>query len=176
MRQVSPYGFFKGLQQKELYEGETMTETIIFTNGLVLDCTGREPQERATVVVEGDTIRAIETGGRPTVLAGATMIDLRGKTIMPGLIDAHVHMGITEPMPAKALEFSEAVYVCTVAANLRETLLEGFTTVRNISVKLTTPVRRVSKHSKLLIPMVSRSPLVQISSGLCTFTRLERLN
>lgn len=108
-----------------------MSETIVLTNGLLLDCTGRDPQEQATVVVDGDIIRAIETGKQPTIPPQATVFDLRGKTIMPGLIDAHVHMGITEPMPAKALELSEAVYVCKVAANLRETLLEGFTTVRD---------------------------------------------
>ncbi|RMF87622.1 MAG: amidohydrolase family protein [Nitrospinota bacterium] len=122
---------FRISTQESEREGVSMSATIIFTNSFLIDCTGREPQEGATVVVEGDTIRAVEVGRRVTIPSGATVIDLRGKTLMPGLIDAHVHMGITEAIPSHARRFSEAVYVCKVAANLRETLLEGFTTVRD---------------------------------------------
>ena len=49
--------------------------------------------ENATVVVEGNRISAIGPSSSVTVPAGATRIDVKGKTIMPGIIDVHGHLG-----------------------------------------------------------------------------------
>jgi imidazolonepropionase-like amidohydrolase len=49
--------------------------------------------ENATVVVDRNRIAAIGPSGRVSVPAGATRIDARGKTIMPGIIDVHAHVG-----------------------------------------------------------------------------------
>ncbi len=56
-----------------------------FTNARIFD--GEQVTEARTVVVQGPLIRAVG-GGLP---ADATIIDARGATLMPGLIDAHVH-------------------------------------------------------------------------------------
>ena len=62
---------------------------IIFANGAVLDGTRAERREGHHVLVEGDRIK--EISDRPIRSAGAETIDLAGRTLMPGLIDAHVH-------------------------------------------------------------------------------------
>ncbi len=49
--------------------------------------------ENATVVVEGNRISAIGPSSSVTVPAGATRVDVKGKTIMPGIIDVHGHLG-----------------------------------------------------------------------------------
>ena len=47
--------------------------------------------DNGVIVIAGDRITAIGAAGDVTVPAGATMIDASGKTIMPGLVDAHAH-------------------------------------------------------------------------------------
>ncbi len=49
--------------------------------------------ENATVIVEGNRISAIGPSSAVSVPAGATRIDVKGKTIMPGIIDVHGHLG-----------------------------------------------------------------------------------
>jgi imidazolonepropionase-like amidohydrolase/Tol biopolymer transport system component len=51
------------------------------------------PIENATILVEGNRIAAVGPSGSVRVPAGAARIDVKGKTIMPGIIDAHAHVG-----------------------------------------------------------------------------------
>jgi imidazolonepropionase-like amidohydrolase len=63
---------------------------IAMTGARVIDGTGRAPIERATVVIRDGRIDAV--GANVAVPAGATRVDMTGKTIMPGLISAHGHV------------------------------------------------------------------------------------
>src|SRR6516165_8304076 len=63
---------------------------IIFANCAVLDGTRKERREDHHVLVEGDRIR--EVSDAPIKSGSAQTIDLKGRTLMPGLIDAHVHV------------------------------------------------------------------------------------
>jgi imidazolonepropionase-like amidohydrolase len=49
--------------------------------------------ENATIVIEGNRITAVGPANAVVIPAGATRIDVRGKTIMPGIIDVHAHVG-----------------------------------------------------------------------------------
>ena len=60
------------------------------TNARVIDGTGRAPMERATVVISDGRIQAV--GPTVAVPPGATRVDLAGKTVMPGLVNAHGHL------------------------------------------------------------------------------------
>ncbi|WP_187261901.1 amidohydrolase family protein [Pontibacter beigongshangensis] len=64
---------------------------VAFTNARIITMKGDEVIERGTVVVDGNKIVAI--GANVQVPAGAKVIDAAGKTIMPGLVDVHAHMG-----------------------------------------------------------------------------------
>ena len=64
---------------------------VAFTGARVIDGTGAAPIEGATIVVSDGRIQAV--GRNATIPAGATRIDMAGKTIMPGLINAHGHLG-----------------------------------------------------------------------------------
>ena len=73
------------------------TGTIAITGARILTMKAGLPREDAgvidngTIVIEGDRIKAVGPAGSVTVPAGATVIDAAGKTIMPGLVDAHAH-------------------------------------------------------------------------------------
>ncbi len=64
---------------------------LTLVNARLIDGTGAKPAERAIIVIEGRHIREI---GRLTgYLGGAEVIDVKGMTVMPGLIDCHLHLG-----------------------------------------------------------------------------------
>lgn len=64
---------------------------VAFTNARIITMEGNSVIEKGTVLVEGNVIR--EVGARVSVPRNAKVIDCTGKTIMPGIIDAHAHSG-----------------------------------------------------------------------------------
>ncbi|MEE4162064.1 MAG: amidohydrolase family protein [Woeseiaceae bacterium] len=67
---------------------------VAFVNGMLLDGYEAEPIQQAVVVIEGNRIVAAGPRHRTPIPAGATVVDIGGKTILPGLIDAHVHVDL----------------------------------------------------------------------------------
>ena len=67
---------------------------VLFRNAQLLDPTRADLADGTSVLVEGDRIR--EVSSRPIKAAGATVIDCGGRTLMPGLIDCHVHVFLSE--------------------------------------------------------------------------------
>ncbi|MAT54685.1 MAG: amidohydrolase [Saprospirales bacterium] len=65
--------------------------SIAFSNARIITMKGNEVIENGTVVVEGNVIKAV--GRKVAIPRGAKVIDCAGKTIMPGIIDAHAHSG-----------------------------------------------------------------------------------
>jgi imidazolonepropionase-like amidohydrolase len=63
-----------------------------FTHAVLIDGTGAAAVENATVVVRGDRVAAAGPAASVSVPAGARTTDLRGKVLMPGLADMHVHL------------------------------------------------------------------------------------
>jgi imidazolonepropionase-like amidohydrolase len=63
-----------------------------FTNAVLVDGTGSAAVEHATIVVRGDRIVSAGPAASVTVPGGARVADLRGKVLMPGLADMHVHL------------------------------------------------------------------------------------
>lgn len=62
----------------------------VYTNARLIDGLADQPQEGVSIVVDGERISQI-TGSEAPAPAGAEVIDLTGKTVVPGLIDTHVH-------------------------------------------------------------------------------------
>jgi len=105
--------------------------TFVFQNCTLLDCTGADPAPRSTAIVEDDRIRRVRRGTDAPPPNGATVIDCGGRTLMPGLTDAHVHAAIVETDPAKARRESAATLALRIKSVLEETLDAGFTTIRD---------------------------------------------
>jgi imidazolonepropionase-like amidohydrolase len=65
---------------------------VVLTGARLIDGTGRAPLDSATVVIRNGLVEAIGTSSAVPIPAGAVRVDLSGKTIMPGLINAHGHL------------------------------------------------------------------------------------
>jgi len=105
--------------------------TILLTSCTVVDGTDARPRPAAAVLVEGERIAAVGPASELLGAAGrAEVIDLGGATLVPGLCNMHVHLGLTLP---GALEFTgETVPELTLrmASNARAALEAGVTTLR----------------------------------------------
>src|SRR6266550_1940753 len=64
--------------------------TLVLEGGTLIDGTGRAPIPDAVVVVQGTRITAVGRRGQVPVPANANVINVTGRTILPGLIDSHV--------------------------------------------------------------------------------------
>ncbi|MBL4684212.1 MAG: amidohydrolase family protein [Nannocystaceae bacterium] len=107
--------------------------SLLLVHGRLIDGTGADPQMDVDVLVEDGRIVQVGTG--LLVPPSARLVDLGGRTLLPGFIDAHVHLssspsedyahGVLESVKA-----SEADLALLGARNARSTLEAGFTTVR----------------------------------------------
>lgn len=110
---------------------EEKMESFIFTGGRVLDPYNGELVEGLHVLVEGARIK--EVSDRPISSSAAATIDLRGRTLMPGLIDCHVHV-VSALVDLCANSVAPSSLTALRAARIMETTLgRGFTTVRDAS-------------------------------------------
>src|SRR5215475_172281 len=87
----------------------------------------------SNMLVRGNMIERISTDPIPTDGSATTMrIDGGGRTLMPGLIDAHWHAMLVRPTPAQALAADPGYTNLLAGAEATATLLRGFTTVRDV--------------------------------------------
>lgn len=87
----------------------------------------------ATVVVQGGRILRIEDGA--TAPSGAIVVDMRDKTVLPGLIDAHVHLTVDATISRAqgiSRKYSEPYFATMGLKNAAATVRAGFTTVRDL--------------------------------------------
>jgi imidazolonepropionase-like amidohydrolase len=104
------------------------------TNARLFDGTGAAVRERVSVLVDAGRIAAVAEGAEAPP-EGAVSVDLGGRTLMPGLIDAHAHVGVsfTTPEPAHGAEpLLPGTVAHVLGAELRETLRMGITTMRDV--------------------------------------------
>jgi len=102
--------------------------------GQLIDTEKGEVFTEKTIVVSGNKIKSIENGYITSDNPNDTVVDLKSKTVMPGLIDMHVHME-NEYNPARYMDQFTAneADVAFKSVNYAEiTLLAGFTTVRDL--------------------------------------------
>jgi imidazolonepropionase-like amidohydrolase len=87
--QASPVDQMSGPSEGEVSAIEE--QLLVVTNGMIIDGTGSEPIANGGVVIQGNHIVAVGPASALAIPAGAEVIDVGGGTIMPGLINAHVH-------------------------------------------------------------------------------------
>ena len=105
--------------------------SVVFEHATLLDCTGRDPQPNVRIVVEDGRIRRIGALSGPAGPKDARVIDCQGRTLMPGLLDAHVHLALLDLDPAAEAALPAAVLALRIAGVIEATLDAGFTTVRD---------------------------------------------
>ena len=102
---------------------------LLFENARLLDAEAGALRDGVSVLVDGE--RIAEVSDRPISVREARRVDLAGRTLMPGLIDAHVHCAITT-MNLAAMTSRPVTLVAHEAGRILERMLQrGFTTVRD---------------------------------------------
>lgn len=81
------------VQPADLAAQRGATETTAFVNARILDGSGSAISERGTLIVRDGRVHDVGDAGRVTVPEGAARIDLDGRTVIPGLVNAHGHVG-----------------------------------------------------------------------------------
>lgn len=115
-----------------------LAEDTVIHAGHLLDRPGKAPRGASTLLVRDGRISAVKAGFlEPAALgaAGARVVDLRERFVLPGLIDCHVHLESDTGGVAGMVEdltLSDAAIAYRTLANARKTLQAGFTTVRNL--------------------------------------------
>jgi len=84
-----------GCSTPETVEAPQATAVTVFEGARLIVGDGSEPIENAAFIVENDRFTAVGRGGQLDVPAGATRVDLTGKTVMPAIIDTHKHLAGT---------------------------------------------------------------------------------
>ncbi|MFC2949306.1 metal-dependent hydrolase family protein [Virgibacillus sediminis] len=103
----------------------------IIKNGLLIDGNGGEPKKDQVVVTDGGKIVYVGAENGYTANGDETVIDAQSGTIMPGLIDSHVHMMMEFSPIAKRLETPFSFMYYQAAKYLETTLKAGITSVRD---------------------------------------------
>src|SRR5262245_13009222 len=102
----------------------------LFKNVKVFDGKSDKLTASTSVLVVGNKIAKI--GSDIAAPEKATVIDADGRTLLPGLIDAHWHAMLVRPTPTEALTWDVGYANLVAGAEATDTLLRGFTTVRDV--------------------------------------------
>jgi imidazolonepropionase-like amidohydrolase len=107
-----------------------MTVTV-FRNCSLLELDTSERREGCDVAIENDRIR--EVSDRPIKLGTARIIDVGGRTLMPGLIDAHVHVFAIHLNQSLTADMPLTLMTAAATHRLKGMIDRGFTTVRDVA-------------------------------------------
>ncbi|MSP68164.1 MAG: amidohydrolase family protein [Alphaproteobacteria bacterium] len=128
-------------------------ETILIRGGTLLKGVALNPVRGEAVLIEGERIKAVGPErkiGRPK---GARVIDAVGHTVLPGLIDAHVHwFGSRSPDPMMWAIEPKMLNCARAVSDAYKLLYYGFTTVRDVGSRNGVAIKRAVDEGSILGP------------------------
>ena len=138
--------------------------------GKLFDGTGYSTLADRVIVVEGERIKSVGSSLEIPIPGGAEVLDLTGATVLPGLIDAHTHLGLRADRYDEINKFKDTPNHSAFAAVLhaKKTLEAGFTTVRDVGSKpfLAVDLRDSIAEGFLVGPrIVASGPGISITGG-----------
>src|SRR3989440_3840828 len=102
---------------------------LAITNGTIIDGRGGDPMTRMILHLENERIIALDRQDQVTIPRGTTVIDALGGSILPGLIDTHVHFMLEYPDVLRGLLTPPSLRLLQAIPRMRATLEAGVTTV-----------------------------------------------
>jgi imidazolonepropionase-like amidohydrolase len=105
-------------------------KVLAVTGARLIDGTGAAPVDDAVIIITGEKFSAVGPRGRVAIPPDAEVIDVHGNTVIPGLIDAHIHV-TWAPSQAEAITNNTAIAAFRAADLLHRCLMVGVTTVRD---------------------------------------------
>jgi imidazolonepropionase-like amidohydrolase len=148
-------------------------KTKAIRNCTLIDGTGRDPVQGITVLIEGSKILEV-VKGETSIPQGSLTIDAKGRTVMPGMIDTHVHLASwtdpTEPNLMVSMMSTHPNLLTLYAAKHAQEMLEaGFTTVRDLAGYMNQINHEVLAVKRAIEIGMARGPRVLVA-GLVTQT------
>ena len=136
--------------------------TVAVVGGFLIDGFGGPPVHDSVVLIEGDRIAAVGQEGRLSIPPGARVIDANGYTVMPGLIDAHVHLDILGHGDYPTWhDMVRANYAEVMQRSAAQLLAHGVTTARDAGGELRASVQTRDRIQRGEIP----GPRMLVSGG-----------
>src|SRR5690348_13767760 len=108
---------------------------LVLSGGRLIDGTGAQPVENVTILVRDGRIASVLEGPLQNVEPDTQFMDLRGRTVLPGLINAHIHIMMDSgPDPTKGVSQPNGMPKALLGAVQRSAkiLRAGITTVRDL--------------------------------------------
>ena len=141
----------------------------LITNVKVLDGTGREPFAGA-VRVEGNRIAEVLAGPAAPVPAGVTVIDGRGATLMPGLVESHAHIGLADMTSYELTRLPPEEHMLITVRNAKTMLDCGYTSAFSAAApkpRLDVVLKREIEAGRVPGPrLLANGPEITVTGGL----------
>lgn len=134
--------------------------TRVLKGGKLIDGNGGAPIEPSVLVIKGERIEAVGPAGSVPVPPGASIVDVTGKTIMPGLIDAHVHfLGVKSMNQVTWIVDPPHLRAMRGVTDVWKVIDCGFTTVRDAGGLLAIYLKRAIEEGSIVGPRIMASGL-----------------
>ena len=149
---------------------EPKPKPLVIKAGRLFDGTGDAYRSGQVVVIEADRITAVGPAGQVKEPEGAVVIDLSEATLLPGLIDAHTHIGSRADRYEEIAKFKDTPFQSAFAAvkHAKTTLESGFTTIRDLGGRPFLAVDLRTSIDEGFIPgprVVASGPGISITGG-----------
>ena len=147
---------------------QVLSSATVIHAGLLINGESSMPSPEMSIVIEGSKIQAIETG-YITPDSEDEFIDLSGYTVLPGLMDMHVHLSseYSKNSYQEKISLNAGDYAIRAVSNAEKTLMAGFTSVRNLgdSGGVSISLRNAIKKEIVIGPRIFSSGTTIASSG-----------
>ncbi|CAA9269018.1 MAG: Amidohydrolase [uncultured Craurococcus sp.] len=141
--------------------------SLFLAQARIVDGTAPEPTDPQGVVIEDGRIREVSASARAP--AGAETIDLAGRILMPGLIDAHVHVVAVDASLARCAAMPDSLVMARSIRLMGEMLRRGFTTLRDVGGADHGQVAAIEEGTVLAPRLVIAGKALSQTGGHCDF-------
>ena len=126
-------------------------KTLVLTGGRIFDGTGK-PIFNGSIVLERNKVKAVLPAGSTDWPSDAELMDLNGKTVLPGLIDMHTHLTDSDQGLPISITLSEADQTLRGLERMRYYIESGITSVRDVGSHGSVPFRLKEWSAQNRIP------------------------
>ena len=130
---------------------ERTSDTTVLA-GYLLDGTGAPVQRRVSIQIADGLIESIESADASPADRSSQVVDLRGAWVMPGLIDAHMHLWGLSPGEVSPADFETRL--ASARQQAKALLHAGFTTVRDLGSPITPRIRDSTSTHRPTAPRI----------------------
>ena len=112
---------------------QAIAEDMVIKGATILDVTNGDMVKNHVIIVKDGRIEAVSPAQSADIPKGTEVIDLQGHTLLPGLIDMHVHLTSGGGYHGyESLKLTDERRAILGVVHAKQTLMAGFTTVRNV--------------------------------------------